>query len=270
MKRIFEADSSTAISPLRVLHQPLNLVAGLARHDVARLAFGAGRRRQLDLGEAMSVGRDRAQHDVGPGACDVQVDAVEVVARLLGRDRELGLLDQALEVGRGERELVRHVAGRDVGEVALRQGLQREARAPGPDGEHRAVARGLEHDLRALGELAHDLVEHVRRHRGDAARRDLAVDRLDHLEIEIGRLERKLCALGADQHVGENRDGVAPLDHAVDVGERSQELGALDRDLHAGPRSIGKGNLGARTHVAASSKAPDGVRREGSPAGRSG
>jgi len=62
------------------------------------------------------------------------------------------------------------------------------------------------------------------------------VDGLDHLEVEVGRLERELGALGADQHVGENRNGVAPLDHAMHVGQRSQELGALDRDLHAEPR----------------------------------
>ena len=156
---------------LGVLDQALHLADGLARHDDARHAGGALRQRQLDLRQAVAVGRDRAQHLRLGGAGGVQIDAVEVVARLLGRDRELGLVDQPLEVGGGEREAVRHLAGGEIGKIALRQGLQREARAPGADRQHGAVAGGLEHDLRALRQLAHDLVEHVRRHRGRAAGR---------------------------------------------------------------------------------------------------
>ena len=44
--------------------------------------------------------------------------------------------------------------------------------------------------------------------------------------------------LGPEQHVGEDRNRVAPLDHAMDVAERLQQLGAFDGDLHVGPRSI--------------------------------
>ena len=52
-----------------------------------------------------------------------------------------------------------------------------------------------------------------------------AGDRLDHLEVEIGRLQARACRLlGADQHVGEDRNGVAPLDHAMHVAQRLQEL----------------------------------------------
>ena len=57
------------------------------------------RQRQLDLRQAMAVGRDRAQRLRLAGAGGVQIDAVEIVARLLGRDRELGLVDQPLEIG---------------------------------------------------------------------------------------------------------------------------------------------------------------------------
>jgi hypothetical protein len=116
----------------------------------------------------VGAGSSTQQHVVA-GAGRVQIDAVEVIARLLGRDRELRLLDQALEIGRGERELMGHLAGRDIGKIAFRQGLQREAGAPGADRQHRPVARGFQHDLRAFGELAHDLVEHMRRHGGHAA-----------------------------------------------------------------------------------------------------
>jgi hypothetical protein len=216
----------------------LHLAHGLARHDDAGHAGGAVGQRQLDLGEAMAVGRDRAQHLDLVGAGGVQVDAIEVVARLLGRDRELGLVDQALELGGAELELVSHVAGGEIGEVALRQRLQREARAAGADRQHGAVAGGLQHDLRAFGQLAHDLVEHVRRHGGGPARRHLGGDGLGHFEIEIGGLEGQLRFVGLDQHIGQNRDRVAPLDHAMDVAQRLQQSRAFDSDLHAGPRSI--------------------------------
>ena len=60
--------------------------------------------RQLDLGEAMAVGRDRAQHRLAVALGGVEIDAVQVVARLLGRDGEARLVDQALQVAGRERE----------------------------------------------------------------------------------------------------------------------------------------------------------------------
>ena len=65
---------------------------------------GALRQRQLHLRQTVAVGRDRAQGRRLGGAGGVQIDAVEVVARLLGRDRELGLVDQPFEVGGADRE----------------------------------------------------------------------------------------------------------------------------------------------------------------------
>ncbi len=71
----------------------------------------------------MSVGCHRAQ---GPGFCGarrVQKDAIEIIARLFGRDRELGLVDQPLQVGGGDLERVAHFAGGKIGEIAFRQSL---------------------------------------------------------------------------------------------------------------------------------------------------
>ena len=69
----------------------------------------------------------------------------------------------------------------------------------------------------------------------EPAGRDLGRDRLDHLEVEVGGLEAERRLLGPHQHVGEDRNGVAPLDHAMDVAQRLQQLGALDGDLHGEP-----------------------------------
>ena len=89
---------------------------------------------------------------------------------------------------------MRHLAGGEIGEVAFRQRLQGEARAPGAEREHGAVAGAFDHDLRALGQLAHDLVEHMRRHGGGAARRHLGGDAVDDFEIEVGGLQAELAA----------------------------------------------------------------------------
>ena len=196
----------------------------------------------------MTVGRDRPQGGGMGIARGVQINAVEVIARLLGRDRELGLVDQPLEVLGGERELVRHLAGGKVGKIAFGQRLQGEPRAPGAQREARAVAGGLEQDLGAFRKLAHDVVEHVRRHGGGPGRADLGRDRLDDLEVEIGGLERELRLVRADQHVGENRDGIAPLHDPVHMAQGSQQLGALDGDFHDGPRlGVVLGRAGRRS-----------------------
>ena len=236
VKRILPDESSIADFALAGLDQPLHFADGLARHDDAGHAGCALRQRQFDLREAMAVGRHRAQRRAFGGARGVQIDAVEIIARLFGGDGELGLVDQPLEVGGGKRERVRHVAGGEIGKIALRQRLQREARAPGADRQHRAVAGALDHDLRAFGQLAHDLVEHVRRHRGGAAGRDLGGDRIGDFEIEIGRLQAELALVGLDQHVGEDRDGIAALDHAMHVAQRLQQFGALDGHFHGKTR----------------------------------
>ena len=186
----------------------------------------------------------------------MQIDAVEIIARLLGRDRELGLVDQPLEVLGGQREFVRHLAGGKIGKIALGQRLQGKPRAPRAQREARAVAGGLEQDLGAFRKLAHDVVEHVRRHGGGPGRADLGRDRLDDLEVEIGGLERELRLVRADQHVGENRDGIAPLHDPVHMAQGSQQLGALDGDFHDGPRlGVVLGRAGRRS--------PGPVRRRG-------
>ncbi len=139
---------------------------------------------------------------------------------------------------------MRHVAGGEIGEIALGQGLQREARPPGADHEDGAVARAFEHHLRAFRELAHDVVEHVGGHGRDAARRHIGRDRLEDFEIEIGRLEGELPALGANKHIGQDRNSAAPLDHTMDMRQRAQQLGPLDSDFHAALRSADMAGAG--------------------------
>ena len=94
--------------------------------DRSVLAIRAGRslrQRQIDLGEPVTVGGNRAQgRGFGVAGC-VQIDAVEVVAGFFGRDRKLRAIDQAFDVGCGQREGMRHVAGGEIGEIVLGQRL---------------------------------------------------------------------------------------------------------------------------------------------------
>ena len=116
----------------------------------------------------------------------MQIDAVEIVPRLLGRDCELGLVDQPLEIGGRKREGVRHLAGGEVGKVALGQGLQGEPGAAGANRQHGAVAGGLDHDLRALRQLAKERNMNLAEF-GKLAEKDPSVDRMiDERQKEIG------------------------------------------------------------------------------------
>ncbi len=79
----------------------------------------------------MPVGRDGTQHHMAFDICRVQKNAIEVVARLFIGNRELGFVDQPLEVAGGEVERVTEFARGEVGEIAVRQSLQVEPRTPG-------------------------------------------------------------------------------------------------------------------------------------------
>ena len=69
-------------------------------------------------------------------------------------------------------------------------------------------------------------------HGGGAGLADFGGDRLGHLEVEVGGLQRQLAAVGAQQHVRQDRDRVPPLDHAVNVAEGAEEVRSLDGRAH--------------------------------------
>ena len=201
-----------------VIDQPLHLTHRFARNDNARHAFDAGWRRELELGKPMAIGRNRTQHQAFAGAYGMEIDAVEIISGLFGRNRELGLVDQTLEIGGTDHEFVCELAGRKIGKIALRQRLQCKPRAPRANRHHGTVTRRLQHDLGAFRQLAHDLVEHMGRHRGDAARIDLGRYGFYDFEIEIGSLQGEIGVVGTQQDIAENRNRIATLDHAMHMG----------------------------------------------------
>ena len=189
-RRQFDADLG-----LGVLDQLLHFADRLARHDDAGHADGARWRRDLDAGEPVAVGRDRAQHGVAVDLGDVHEHAVEIVAGFLVRDGELRLVDQPLQVGRPMREAWRQLAGGEIGEIAFGQALQGEARAAGAQQQLAVVAGAPARPARRRAACAR-----FRRACGPAGwcapfMPTSAGDGLGHLEVEVGRLQLQAVAV---------------------------------------------------------------------------
>ena len=172
-----------------VVEQAARLVDGLARDDHAGRAGEALRRRHLGQGQAPAVGGHGPQLRLAVLDHGVEVEAVQVVARLLGGDREAGLVDQPDQVGGVDGDRIGEPLGRHHREVAGRQHRQVEARAPGLHRQARILAGVAQRDVGALRQLADDLVEGVRR-RGDlAGALDLGRARVGDLHVEVGGRE---------------------------------------------------------------------------------
>ena len=182
--------------------------------------------------EAMAVGGDHA--DARTLGDDLEVDAVQVVTRLVER----GGVDGSLDHLREHRGLeAHHPARRELGQARVLLGVragEREAGATAAKIEV-AVRRGLELD-RLVGKLAHDVVE-LPRGDGERARlRDLRGLRAANADLEVGcrELEPAVLALAArgGEHVGEDRHRAALLDDGLETCETALEIGLLDGELH--------------------------------------
>ena len=217
-----------------VLDELDDLGHGLARNDHAGHALGAVRRRDLDAGEAVAVGGDGAHARCEPPASmRVEIDAVEVVARLLGRDRELRLLDQALEIGGRQREAMRQVAGGEIREIALGQGLQHEARAAGADLHLAHVAGHFERHLRAVRAACARCRRSCRPEPWWSRPRVMSAGIVSVTSMSRSvAFRRREPSSAAQQHVRQDRNGVAALDDAVHVPQRLQQSGALNSNSH--------------------------------------
>ncbi len=101
-KRILVSLSADLDLVLALFDELAQLDDRLARDDDARHPGRALGQHHFDAGEAVPVGGDRAQHRDLVVLGGVQVDAVQVVAGLFGRDREAGAVDQAAQLGGGQ------------------------------------------------------------------------------------------------------------------------------------------------------------------------
>ena len=145
------------------------------------------------------------------------MDAVEIVARLLGGDGEPRLVNQALEIGGRQLKLNRQLAFADDRKILARQARQRELRASGAQAEPLPFAILRELDLSAVRQLAHDVVQHMRGRRGAAAALDLGRHAHAQRKIEICRGETETALGGYELDVRQKRDSVSPLNDTLDV-----------------------------------------------------
>jgi len=76
---------------------------------------------------------------------------------------------------------------------------------------------------------------------------------LDDGEIHVGRRQSKRTVGGLDQHVGEDRDGVAPFDDALHMRQGLQEGAALDGKFHG----VLELSLGSKLRPAGSAARPN-------------
>jgi hypothetical protein len=174
--------------------------------------------------EPVAVGGHHAQLAAGL----LEEDAVQVVAGLVGGDRELGELDHREEV------LRRH--GRELHLVEARQGrevLGREAddaELGGAAHELQVVVLGLLQGGGGLGQRLHDVEQGPGRDRHRALAQHLAVVLRRDRDVEVGGRDVELAALlRLQQHVGEDGHGRLLLDDALRAAEGLGEL--LDADL---------------------------------------
>jgi hypothetical protein len=139
-----------------VLEQAADLADGLARHDDAGRAGGALGGRHVGQRQARAVGGHGAQARGAVHDDRVHVEAVQIVARLLRRDGEAGLVDQPDQVVHVDADAAGEAIGAHHREVAGRQHRQVEAAAARRDGQARVLAGEAERDVGALGQLADD------------------------------------------------------------------------------------------------------------------
>ena len=162
----------------------------------------------------------------------MQENAVQIVTGFFCRDRETGAVDQfGQRLGR-KFETGRQIAFNDCREIVTRQCRERETAATGLD--RHAVIRGFQTDLAAFRQLAGDIEQQVRRYgdRASAFHRGGA-HILDHLQVEIGRHHFDRSGfVSLDQHIRQDRNGVAAFDHRLNVGQTAQQRSAFDCGLH--------------------------------------
>ena len=178
----------------------------------------------------MAVGRHGAQHTAFCALSVVQVDAVQIIARLFRGDRKARLVDEAAQLGCVHLEF--HGGGflRHGLEVGGRQGRQREFRTAGRDRE--AAFRQVERDFGAFGELPHNIKKRLGGGGDGTGLFHGGFGRIRRLDVEVGRREAQPVAFRHHQDVGQDRNRVPALDDCLDVGERTHQGVAVDGQLH--------------------------------------
>ncbi len=222
--RIGQTDLDIAANFLQQLAQLGHRLAG--DDDARHLASALGQR-FLHARQPVSIGRYRAQHAGAVALGGVEIDAVQVVARLLRADREAGTIDQPPKLHGRQTEAMRQRPGGHGREILGRQHHQLGVVAAGPQFQLCIAARVVEFDLRVLGQLADDFVQRRRGSGAGAVTRRAGRHVLDDGNFHVGRGQRQRAVAHRQHDVGQDRNGIALLDHALNVSQRLEQGGAI-------------------------------------------
>ena len=187
----------------------------------------------LHLREPVTIGRHRAKLHAAIAFDGMQINAVEVISRFFGRNGKTRLLEQALQLAAFHREPTGHLGLAHVRKVIGGQNRKLETCASGGDFQPAFAAFPFDLDLRPFRELSDDVMERMRRDRHSASGLDLRRDAFNGLHVEISRFQRKAtAAIGANQDIRENRDGITAFDNPRDMPESTEQRIPVNNKAH--------------------------------------
>ena len=172
----------------------------------------------------------------------MHIDAVQIVAGLFSGDGELRFIKQTSQ---------HRSVGGEVGvilrcghhrKILARQGCQREVRPAGLDGQATGRSIRIQRHQRPIGEFADNLMQGGGGNCGGTSALYLSGRFVDHLNIKVGGAEHHITALGLDEDICEDWNGVAALNHRLRLGHSLQKRCAFNADLHF-PLSSSAGSL---------------------------
>ena len=175
----------------------------------------------------MAVGGDGAQAVL----VRMQIDAVEIIARLFGRDRHRDAFERLRQRLRVKHQFDGLAEVAEVGEILGRQGRQGEARAAADDAQAGLVVIDGETHVRVLVEMAHDVGERAEGRADAAGSRDFGRRARGRLRVEIGRRQRQRVVLRHQLDAAKDRDRRARADRARNGVERGRRV--LDGESEA-------------------------------------
>ena len=83
-----------------------------------------------------------------------------------------------------------------------------------------------------LGQLAGNIVKQMRGYRRGAAGSNGAFNLCGNIHIHVGCGHQQHAALGLQDHIRQNGDGVAPLDNRLHLAKRPQEADTIYGQFH--------------------------------------
>ena len=150
----------------------------------------------------------------------MQINAVQIIARFFDRNGKPRFVNQAPQIAAGQGKGDRHFVLRHSRKILARQRLQGKTGAPGGQIQPPTGFIHRQFDLRPVGQFAHNIVKHMRRCGYRAGLGHFRLNPFTHLDFQIGRGEAKHAIIRLQQHIRQNRDGIAPFDNALHMIER--------------------------------------------------